>query len=113
MSCYAGIAVFPGNGDDTFSAPTLYSTNVIGAQDSVVADFNGDGNLDVATATVGFVESLFYGNGDGTLQKAVPIKLRQGEGGTTTLVTADFNKDGFPDLAIGTSPDVAILLNAR
>jgi hypothetical protein len=113
VSCYGGIAVFPGNGDGTFGAPTLYSTNVIGAQDSVVADFNGDGNLDVATATVGFVGSLFYGNGDGTLQKAVPIKLRQGEGGTTTLVTADFNNDGFPDLAIGVSPDLAVLLNAK
>jgi hypothetical protein len=95
VSCYGGIAVFPGNGDGTFGVATLYSTNEVGAMASVVAHFSGDSNLDVATATVGYVGSLFYGNGDGTLQQAVPINLRQGEGGTTTLVTADFNKTVF------------------
>jgi FG-GAP-like repeat len=111
VSCNAGIAVFPGNGDGTFGTPTLYQV-AGGATDSVVADFNGDGNLDVVTA---FNEStrvaLFYGKGDGTLKKPISIGMRYT--GVTTLLTADFNKDGAPDLAIGTSPDLAVLLNAR
>jgi len=107
--------VFPGNGDGIFGTPVLYSYK-FGAlgTDSVVADFDGDGNLDVATVFLdGNVEALFYGKGDGTLQPPVPIRLRKGEGGALTLVTADFNKDGFPDLAIGVGPDLAVLLNAK
>jgi FG-GAP-like repeat len=116
VSCATEIIVFPGNGDGTFGTPTQYFTNEDGnlAMASVVADFNGDGNLDVATAFFdNNVEQLFYGNGDGTLQKPVPIKIRKGEGGTQSLVTADFNKDGAPDLVFGSSPDLAVLLNAK
>ena len=78
----------------------------------MVADFNGDGNLDVATVcydSLGIY--LSYGNGDGTLQKPVTIKLRYG--GALTLVTADFNKDHAPDLAVGSGDDLAVLMNAR
>jgi hypothetical protein len=116
VSCATEIVVFPGNGDGTFGTPTQYFTNENGnlAMASVVADFNGDGNLDVATAFFdNNVEQLFYGNGDGTLQKPVPIKIRKGEGGTQSLVTADFNKDGAPDLVFGSSFDLAVLLNAK
>jgi len=115
VTCRAGVVVFPGNGDGTFGTPTLYSTNENGnpGADSVVADFRGNGNLDVATVLFdGHVEELFYGNGDGTLQNPVRIKLRKGEGGTSTLLTADFNKDGFPDLAMA-SADLVVLLNAK
>jgi FG-GAP-like repeat len=110
VGCGSGIAVFPGNGDGTFGSPTQYSYGH--ATGSVVADFNGDGNLDIAAVLVDFsgVE-LFYGNGDGTLQKPVTVKLRYG--GALTLGTADFNKDGAPDLAVGTDNDLTVLLNAR
>jgi hypothetical protein len=115
VSCYAGIAAFPGNGDGTFSTPTLYSTNQLGlgASDSVIADFNGDGYLDVATTFQnGNVLALSYGKGDDTLDSAIGIKLAQDEFSSMSLVAADFNKDGYPDLASG-SKEIVVLLNAR
>jgi hypothetical protein len=65
-----------------------------------VADFNGDGKLDVVCGDAG---ALLIGNGDGTFQS--PVRL--GVAGTATAV-GDFNQDGKPDLAIG---GVTILLN--
>jgi hypothetical protein len=111
---YSGIQVFPGNGDGTFGTPTAYFVedgNV--AEDSVVADFNGDGKLDVMTVFLDLNEEfLFYGNGDGSLQPPIPIWLRKGEGGTVNLIEDDFDKDGAPDLAIA-SADLVVLLNKR
>jgi len=109
-----GISVLLGNGDGTFGNPTFYSTRGEGngPQASVIADFNHDGKPDVATALYQKNSALFYGNGDGTFQAAVPINLIDGG---HSLVTGDFNKDGNPDLAIIVQPadKIAILLNAE
>jgi len=71
----AQVAVSLGNGDGTFKAPilTTYSAQYLNnAQGLAVADFNGDGKLDVALTDpydpTGSGISL--GNGDGTLQTA-------------------------------------------
>jgi hypothetical protein len=73
----------------------------------VVADFNGDGNLDIATSG----GSLLLGKGDGTFQNA------QDYGSAGSVAVGDFNGDGIPDLAVvhpgsGSGPDgsVEILL---
>jgi len=71
-----------------------------------VADFNGDGNLDVAVANTGNDGSgesmmVFFGNGTGALGKPVsyPFKLR--DGGPLSIAAGDLTGDGHFDLALG------------
>jgi hypothetical protein len=85
----------------------------------VTADFNGDGIPDLATANGGTSYgtfsapsndvTVFLGRGDGTFVAEPPIPV-----GTypRALVTADFNGDGKPDLAVADSRsgDVMLLL---
>jgi hypothetical protein len=107
----AQVAVALGNGDGTFKAPVLtnYSAQYLNNQQGIaVADFNGDGKLDVALTdpydSTGSGISL--GNGDGTLQTVtaasdtVPsLAINLLVGGAT--LAADFNGDGKPDLLSG------------
>jgi len=111
-----GISVLLGNGDGTFGNPTFYSTRGEGngPQASVIADFNHDGKPDIATALLEKNSALFYGNGDGTFQLPVPIKLPYYAGGSS-LVAGDFNRDGFPDLVFVFQQvaKIAVLMNAQ
>ncbi len=66
-----------------------------------LADFDGDGKLDVASGAGDF---LLLGNGDGTFQD--PLVLGAGGSG---IAVGDFNGDGRPDLATG---GVIVLLNS-
>ena len=111
-----------GNGDGSFQPPNCTAVTPPGAGQSesphwlVAADFNGDGNLDLAlsngydgTNTI----SIFLGNGDGTLR--VPHSFPAGPPVPLSLSVADFNGDGKLDLAVlnqetTTSGDISILL---
>lgn len=76
----------------------------------IVADFNGDGKLDLTTANSGSNSvSLLLGNGDGTFQSASSFPLGISP---ISLVSGDFNGDGKPDLATAnaTASNVSILL---
>jgi FG-GAP-like repeat len=75
----------------------------------VTADFNGDGKLDLATAT--YYDStvrIFLGNGDGTFRTG-PTYAACNAGG---LATGDFNGDGIVDLVVSDDGcgEVTILL---
>jgi hypothetical protein len=64
---------------------------------SVTADFNNDGNTDLAMAD--WLSSqlvVLLGNGDGTFQKTKTISV----GAPGALAVGDFNEDGNLDLAI-------------
>ncbi|HTN92375.1 MAG TPA: VCBS repeat-containing protein [Sorangium sp.] len=92
-----GLRVLLGNGDGTFQAPVLYA---VGNQPTAVqvADFNGDGRLDVVTANfVGSSLSVLLGNGDGTLQPAVDYAA-PGANTPNDVAVADVNGDGRLDL---------------
>ena len=103
---YAG--VMAGNGDGSFgtlSALPGSGSAFVGAITAVVADFNGDGNPDIATAietagsTIqGFLQ-ISLGNGDGTFQSATSVPNVNAV--TTPLLVGDFNGDGFLDLVTG------------
>jgi hypothetical protein len=118
-----GVSVLLGNGDGTFGTAATFTTG--GNSNSVaVADFNRDGKLDVVTASYtsnpsdpGSV-SVLLGNGNGTFQ--APLIYGAGYGPRSVAV-ADFNRDGFPDLAVvnyaydytGTPGNISVLLNAK
>ncbi len=91
------ISVFLGNGDGTLQDALTYRTTGPNTRVLAVADFNGDGNLDLAAVNWDNNVSVFLGNGDGTFQP--PDNL--GGAGLTphSITTADFNGDGIPDLA--------------
>ena len=75
-----------------------------------VADFNGDGHLDILAVTFPKMQILF---GDGKGGFGAPVAIPQS--GIPTIgptVVADFNGDGFPDIAFAyasPNPTVAVL----
>jgi hypothetical protein len=94
------LAVFLGHGDGKFSLKASYQ---LGSQAGfvTVADFNGDGKLDVAETDAGNgsegVLRVFRGTGKGTLLKPTVYKIPDTPG---ALAAADLNGDQHPDLAI-------------
>jgi hypothetical protein len=111
----AQLAVSLGNGDGTFAAPTILN---VGGSDAIstagisAADFNGDGNVDLALLDTQDVSGIYYGKGDGTFT-SVPANgnfypkdlINLSAFGVATA--GDFNHDGKPDILAGN----VVLLN--
>jgi hypothetical protein len=91
-----GIAL--GNGDGSFQQPVAYSSQGFDGP-VIAADFDGDGNLDLASLAQGTIPSvsILLGNSDGTFQSETTFSTGTGPG---TIAAADFNGDGHLDLAI-------------
>ncbi len=109
------IGIFSGRGDGTFRPPVTYHTGPYPTS-VVVGDFNGDGIPDLVTSNQsGTTESLLLGSvrfGAITFQPAVDYPT--GGTGPVQAVAADFNQDGFLDLAVANSfsSSVGVLINA-
>ncbi len=111
-----GISTLLGKGNGAFAAPVLYSStqlDVYGMQLSV-ADFNGDGKLDLALTNQNANQvDVLLGNGDGTFQN--PPRVYSGGLEPTAIRALDANGDGRPDLAVvgGYSPFylLSVLIN--
>src|SRR5215217_3934061 len=87
-----------GHGDGSFAAPTTYDLYYGQLFSPTLADFNGDGKVDVAAAGWQMYGALvFLGNGDGTLQEPVVFDSDTGTG-ANSVTAADFNADGRIDL---------------
>jgi hypothetical protein len=84
-----------GTGDGTFSRSDFLLPSSHGPI-SHVADFNGDGKLDVIYALQNSFMDVFLGNGDATFQS--PLEVGMDAFGPVFLTSADFNHDGNPDL---------------
>ncbi|MGA8224693.1 MAG: FG-GAP-like repeat-containing protein [Candidatus Acidiferrales bacterium] len=105
----AGLAVSLGKGDGTFtSAPNSPISVPIGLSAIVAADFNGDGNLDLAvTNSTTNTVTILLGNGNGTF--GTPSAIPVGKG-PVAIVAGDFNNDGKLDLAVVNSLDGTVTL---
>jgi hypothetical protein len=108
------IRSFLGNGDGTFAAKHDYYENFVAPSgnfrslSTLVADFNGDGKLDVASNNL-----LLFGNGDGSLQGNVAFLSNiPGFPLLGRAASGDFNRDGSTDIAVvAGGSNVLILLN--
>ena len=116
MNIFTDVYTYLGNGDGTFAAGIHTSITPSGNIPSAltVADFNGDGVADIAftsdNSNSTFGPTVLVGKGDGTFTQTGPFSGLY----SNTLAAADFNGDGYPDLAFlsgynGIVP-VAILL---
>ena len=90
-----GVRVLLGNGDGTFSPGAVVTSTPM--SQVRVADFNGDGRLDVATilpggTAAGNFLAVFLGRGDGTFSPEIRTPVTGG------ALVADFNGDGLPDV---------------
>ena len=89
-------AIFMNNGDGTFKArATIFSGG--GLSLFTTADFNGDGLQDMVSYDP--VANCYFhaGNGDGTFKAKQIVFIGAAMG--TSVVYADFNEDGAPDIA--------------
>lgn len=83
-----------------------YSTGASGPRDIVIADFNGDGKQDIATALYDTDQAgIFLNNGNGTMGAVSGYAAGRGPFGITA---GDFNKDGKMDLATANDTDASI-----
>ena len=104
------LAVLLGNGDGNFGAPKQFIPGPGNPKSIAIADFNSDGKLDAVIAqdprgfSVGGV-SLLLGNGLGGFgtQKLIATV---GIGQVSTVVAADFNRDGKNDIAYLSATDL-------
>ena len=100
-----GVAMLLGHGDGTFQPPAVYAAN-LGLISVAVADFNGDGRLDlVAGEDYSTNVVVMLGVGDGTF---LPPTAFAAGSGPVALVTGDFNGDQRADLAVAYAGDTYI-----
>ena len=96
------ISVLIGKGDGTFAAAIQYPLRTVHPTAVALADFNGDGRLDVASAPTAYddsgVTTVLLNNGNGTFRAASTIYIKGFK-----LIAADLNGDGKADLATATS----------
>lgn len=76
----------------------LRKANCFTTQDLVIADFNSDGNFDIAAVNAGGDGCIVIlaGNGDGTFRNPDFITVN---GSPSSIIADDFNNDNFVDLA--------------
>jgi len=96
------LSVLLGGGDGTF-APATYIPYPYYLPSPAVADFNGDGNADVAVG-----REVFLSNGDGTLREPTDV----GPDAYYSQTVGDFDGDGNLDLA-GTNFDRVSVLRGN
>ena len=119
-ACTAGtVTILLGDGTGNFTAAAASPTTGSGPLSMAVADFNEDGNLDLAipsdcgssgTCTTNGAVTILFGDGTGnfTAGTATPATGLRPYG----IAVGDFNGDGKPDLAIANNDGntISILL---
>jgi hypothetical protein len=114
---YGALAIFLSNGNGTFRESATYPLG-IEPFTAAVADFDGDGHLDIAVqSALGYGKNgkegavlVFFGKGDGTFGKPAIYRVPNFPG---SIAAGDFDGDGHPDLAVtqADTDSVAVLMN--
>ena len=98
----------------SFKGPSTFGTHL--APISIaVADFNGDGNLDIAVANRSSNDiSVLLGKGNGTFNTQVKYSAGTGGPDPISIAAADVNGDGKPDLIVADfgTKSVSVLINS-
>jgi hypothetical protein len=98
-----GVSVYLGKGDGTFQDRVDYSIyeSPGSALDALAADFNNDGNMDIAVVNnAANVILIAFGNGDGTLQPQTAVSTPEMQASGSRLRAGDFTGRGKVDLAV-------------
>jgi hypothetical protein len=108
----SSLGIFLSNGNGTFRKAATYPSG-IGDGGITLGDFDGDGNLDVATILYNGKQGsvvVFFGNGKGHFGRRTTYKVT---GGPYDVAAGDLNSDHHPDLAVTDAfgGNVSILLN--
>ena len=101
----ADVSVFLGHGDGTVSVkPSSYAVGGYAWNTPLIADFNGDGLMDVVVSDAQYSLVYLQGYGDGTFRASptypLPNSFAQGAY-TESVASGDFNGDGIADVVVG------------
>ena len=107
MATYGGVAVLLGKGSGVLATPFYASHNL--TTSLAIADFNGDGELDIVANIVTNGSQLIFlaGKGNGTFR---PPQLLSNPCVDCSVAAADFDADGNMDLAVASTSSFFVLL---
>jgi FG-GAP-like repeat len=100
------VSVLFGNGNLTFGPPTYLAVSGFDLSDTVVvADLNGDAQLDMAVVDRSNAIAVLINTGGGTFGAAATFATGSAQTDPFSLTVGDFNADGDLDLATANYPE--------
>jgi hypothetical protein len=111
----SNITWFPVNTPNTTVGTSRTDVETTGGNPTgvAIADFNGDGILDMAISNdMSNTVAIYFGNGDGTFQTPTPSDIYAVAGNPYNILVGDVNNDGKLDLVTGnlSSQSISVLL---